>query len=559
MVMLLCLSSCKKEPPTTPGESTPPTQTTVVAINGLVVTPNAGNRSFKVLSGAIVKLDSGTASARAETTNSAGQFAFAGINIGKHHLEVSYDTPTFSTLDTLITVTEMSDPLFLRLMYKSVMQGYVLRWALDSELPPDAGSYPAQFQHKLGIDATVILDGYDSVRTGPDPSRSYIPHGYFNFGLVPPGEHRIQIHSDAVYPLDTIITVTDAQASGSDELAKRFYLTATKPLRAQGYVQRQALDSELPPDVGNYPTQFQHKVGVDATVILDGHDSVRTGPDPSRSYVPQGYFDLGRVTSGQHKIQIHGGGIYPLDTAITVTDAQANGSDELAKRFYFTVALEPLGHLTEVFPLAVGARWVYDYQHLQTGNGYSAPNNRWEKGTLTFSALAVTDEGSRRRWTIREEDDLMQFDTTYNVPGVGVDVKPEVAIKQARTFTMLESASGLHQITADSCSMLWRVPSPFDYYHNNYGSGAFVLSRYAVGVNDSVVYYSQCHLPTYAVDSRALARDEGITRVFVEFVYGVNSRSQDFWWGTLREYTPGQASGARIQSSGRYSRPYRSR
>jgi hypothetical protein len=359
--------------------------------------------------------------------------------------------------------------------------------------------------------ATVWLDSSTAAaRSGVSDSL-----GAFGFTKVTAGSHSLRVSHASGLGLDTTVVVSDT--------SRLFYLFVS-PFWTVPRIMLAGVVQTVDQSSGTRTPLPGARVTLDAgTVYAQSHMTDSSGS-----------FSFVQVIEGSHRLIVTEQTVATLDTQVVVSAS----SGVLA----LTVRLLPR---IEVFPLAVGARWVYDYQHKATGNGYSAPNNRWEKGTVTFSVLAMIDEGSLRRWTIREEDDLVQFDTTYtyDVPGGGVEVKPEVIIKQSLSFAILESSSGLHEMTADSCSMLWRVPTPFDYYHNNYGSGAFVLNRFARAMTDSVVYYSKCsNHPTQATDSRVLLRDEGMTRVYVFIVYAVMARVQDFWWGTLREYTPGQGA-----------------
>jgi hypothetical protein len=395
--------------------------------------------------------------------------------------------------------------------------------ATEPSTPPPSGTGLAL--HGLVIKADVPGARYDPLPgatvwldSATATARSCVSDslGGFTFTKVTEGTHTLRVSHASGLGLDTTVVVSDT--------SWLFYLFAsplwTLPrVTLAGVVQTVDQSSRTRTPLPG------------ARVTLD----TGTVNAQSRMTDSAGGFSFVRVIEGSHRLIVSEKTVATLDTQVVVSAASG----------VLALAVQLLPRI-EVFPLAVGARWVYDYQHKATGNGYISPNNRWEKGAVTFSVLAVHDEGLKRRWTVREDDDLIQFDTTYNVPGIGVDVKPEIAISQVLTFTMLESISGLHQITVDSCSMLWRTPSPFDHDYNTYGGGAFVLNRYSRGVNDSLVYYSQLTLPTYSLDSRALARGVGLTRFFVQYVYGVNSRTQDFWWGTLRSYTPGQASSSTV-------------
>ena len=73
---------------------------------------------------------------------------------------------------------------------------------------------------------------------------------------------------------------------------------------------------------------------------------------------------------------------------------------------------------TEIFPLAVGARWVYDYKYNSYQYLVSGERKHWEKGTVTFSVLSVTDDLTQSRWTVQERDSLCYMDTTFVPQGI---------------------------------------------------------------------------------------------------------------------------------------------
>jgi hypothetical protein len=359
--------------------------------------------------------------------------------------------------------------------------------------------------------ATVILDS----ATASSKVQVTDNMGSFSFAQVTEGKHHLRVSHPGAPVLDTLVIATTDPMVLCVEVY-RYPLTGTV----------QALDTAsglLVPLPG-------------VTVSLDH--------GPQNAYVQltdnAGNFSFARVTAGMHYLRVSDPSILTLDTQVVVLATTGTLS--------FTVRELPL---TEVFPLAMGGKWVYEYAHLHYyDDGFIYRYFTWEKGTVTFTVLGVSDAGLQRTWIIHEEDDLIQSDTTWKY-SEAYYTKPEVAIRQDLTFSMHETNSGVHPITTDSCSMLWRIPSEYDLHVKAFGGQAFVLSRYVVA-EDSVVYFER-PLPYYALVSRVLLRDVGLTRCQLAFGAGNMTKTYDSFWGNLRAYTPGQLSG--VSQHSRYTRP----
>jgi hypothetical protein len=253
-----------------------------------------------------------------------------------------------------------------------------------------------------------------------------------------------------------------------------------------------------------------------------------------------GGFSFSRVSEGVHHLRVSQPSVVTLDTQVVASMSM--------RALSLTAEALPI---IEVFPLAVGARWVYDYKHTYSeGQDWTPYDRARDEGRVTFTVSAVADEGARKVWTIQEDDDLMHYDTAW-AANLGYQILPEVAVKQSLIFSMYEEKTSLHTITSDSCSPLWRVPWPY----RGYGDPAYdvtptlkydyVLTRYAIIAGDSVMKRKPFWGGSTDIkESRTLVRDIGLVSCYMWYNRGgVMSPSIDAWWGTLRSYTPGQGAG----------------
>jgi hypothetical protein len=200
--------------------------------------------------------------------------------------------------------------------------------------------------------------------------------------------------------------------------------------------------------------------------------------------------------------------------------------------------------LTEIFPLAVGASWVYDFtswSHWDDGLVLYW-HNGWWRGTQRFTVLSVSDAGTEWRWTIRQEDDLIGYDTTWSTSS-GYTIQPETHHTAENTFSMYEGKTGLHSMRNDSCSAIWLVPWPYhgllDPQKPKYD---YTLTRYTSSSGDTVIYQKPESSGSRILESRTLARNIGLVQCQITVYTGNNNPSWGTWWGTLRSYTPGQVS-----------------
>jgi hypothetical protein len=286
------------------------------------------------------------------------------------------------------------------------------------------------------------------------------------------------------------------------------------------------------------PTSGQTTVLTGARVNLDSNTNAArvqmTGSD--------GGFSFDNVLIGRHTLRIAHQSIPIIDTVLNVSNATG-----LLSFTRFT-------GLVEVFPLAMGAIWLYDFAYRQydaDGLGH-AWHQKWQKGTERFTVLGVSDAGSEWRWMIREEDDLVQSDTVWRDSSysadVGYTIKPEVHLNAELTFVMHEEKSGLHKITSDSCSALWLVP----WHNGGYGEYPgdhqydYILTRFISITGDTVRYQKPYWNGPALKESRTLVRNVGLVQCYMYLVSGVNMPLNYTWWGTMLSYTPGQASSSTV-------------
>ncbi len=247
-----------------------------------------------------------------------------------------------------------------------------------------------------------------------------------------------------------------------------------------------------------------------------------------------GVFSFDKVAVGMHEISISHQLIPTIDTVVDVSTTTG-----MLSFIQFT-------GLTDIFPLAVGASWLYDFtcRHYEAYAWNTDWHSSWWKGTERFTVLSVSDAGTEWRWTIREKDDNMFYDTVWTESG-GYTIQPEAHLTADFTFSMYEEKTGMHRMRTDSCSALWKVPWQ--------GAGAadpgdptlnYNLTRYLWASADTVVYQKPARAGGPILESRSLVGGVGLVQCYLIFVNRVASPSNYTWWGTLRSYTPGQGAGA---------------
>jgi hypothetical protein len=263
-----------------------------------------------------------------------------------------------------------------------------------------------------------------------------------------------------------------------------------------------------------------------ATVRLDsGTASAKTQVSDST-----GAFLFSQVSQGVHHLRVSEESIVTLDTQVVASLSMAD----------LALVVEALP-VTEIFPLAVGASWVYDYLYRKEYymDGSTKSHTWWQKGSVAFHVLGVSDEGSRRRWTIHERDDLHLTDTLWFNNQVAVP-PGDTSLTTEHVFSMYEESYGFHKLQADSCSVLWQSPQAAWAL----GTEAKALSRYCLGETESFSLYQSIMHNIYLEDSLTFSRNVGLVRYEQRTGAGNISRYYDSTWGTLRSYTPGQGAGA---------------
>jgi hypothetical protein len=215
---------------------------------------------------------------------------------------------------------------------------------------------------------------------------------------------------------------------------------------------------------------------------------------------------------------------------------------------------------TEVFPLAIGASWLYDYTYYHKWyDPYGFPNSQGQTGTISFTVLTMNEEGSRKRWTVRERDNLHFTDTTI----YPTHVYQDSMIVRDFTFPMYEGGDMLHHLKADSCAILWLSP-PAQYYAGyGYHPDTTVLNRYVADARDTLVLRWDASGYAWSfVDSLVLVKDIGLVR-YMRYNYQYSNRYSDetYYWGTLLEHqttylTPQETFPARFELEQNYPNPF---
>jgi hypothetical protein len=485
--VLLMPPGCSKDPanPVTPVSPNPPA--VLVELHGTVHYVDLESRSYKPFNGATVRLDSGTAGARTQVSDSAGNFLFAQVSQGDHHLQVS--DSTLVILDTSVTVSQTSGLLTLVTRPPGLtFTGTVTVLDRSTSMPvPVSG-------------AMVSLTG------DIEPARSVYTNsqGMFTFPGVQRGTHRLQITHPTIFTLDTLVTVTGPGQTIACVARRAAVLKGAIQTHDRPSGTRQPLaGAKVSLDTG---TVNVHLVETDAS----------------------GGFTFTQVSEGVHHLRVSDPSVVTLDTQVVVSFSMAD----------LALLVEALP-LTEIFPLAVGASWVYDYLYRKEYymDGSTKTHTWWQKGSIAFHVLGVSDEGSRRRWTILERDDLHLTDTLWFYDQVAVP-PGDTSLTSEHVFSMYEESYGLHKLQADSCSVLWQSPQAAWAL----GTEAKSLSRYCLGETETFSLYQSIMHMFYLQDSLTFSRNVGLVRYEQRTGAGNISRYYDWTWGTLRSYTPGQVS-----------------
>ena len=371
------------------------------------------------LEGAKVVLDPGTSVTTAQNAGSSGTFAFFLPSAGQHRVQVTHTA--ILPLDTVLTVTGDADNKVDLLCSPPGLAGTVT--CLGTAL--EFGTHQRYIYAALSGAMVSVDPGTSSASsqtTGAD--------GHFSFPQVTAGNHRVTVSHPRIVALDTMISISSA----SSRVLVFNCLPTLLPF--QGYIQRLADPYEIQGDQYTYPVQFKQKIFVDATVILDGHDSVRTGPAYFPGWCNAGYFDLGSVTPGKHRIQAHGDGIYPLDTTFVVTNSQFAATDMYSNKFYFLVL--PNRPLREfVYPLNIGRQWTYTF-HAYTYDGPDARSSD-QRGVHTWQVTRADPQGSSTVFTVSDtHQDTMHLTWKYPVPGDST-----YPVIESSEFTILQTADSI--------------------------------------------------------------------------------------------------------------------
>jgi len=338
--------------------------------------------------------------------------------------------------------------------------------------------------------------------------------GAFTFTRVAEGPHTLRVSHASLVGVDTTIVVS--------EKSGLFYLyVSTRRVTLAGVTQ--ALDRSS----GTRTPLAGACVSLDTGTVY----AQLAKTDAS------GGFTFTQVREGVHHLRVSELSIVTLDTQLVVSGSMGA----------LSITAEALPTI-EIFPLALGAQWVYDftcwYHHDDNLGGWW--HNNWQRGTERFTVLSVSDVGAEWRWTIREEDDLIAYDTTWSL-GSGYTIQPEAHLTADFTFSMYERKTGLHSMRNDTCSALWKVPWPWHGIGDPQDQLDYSLTRYTPSSRDTVIYQKLMSYGGGILEFRTLVRNVGLVQCYIEVITSNNTPSWRTWWGTLRSYTPGQPVGAVIR------------
>ncbi len=463
-LILLCIALWQgcTEPPPVIEPSTP------VTLNGNIKVADRTTGILVPLAGATLTLDAGSTTAAVEQTDSAGTFIFPSVVPEKHRLQISH--ATIVTMDTVLSIGYAPN--------QTLQFVCVPAWASSEALGGIATWYDYHYSAYVPLaGATVWLDS----GTVSASSRITDSTGGFAFPLPAPGNHGIKVSDARVVSKDIAITVKSA----SDIF--RLQLPCEPALLPfQGYVQRVAEPDEYSVGDNIAPPQLKYKRGVDAVVTLDGHDSVRTIQQEFG-----GYFDLGMVSPGQHRLKIQGPEILPVDTLLTFTTGQAGNPNDFANKLYFIVTkvLPPVREF--IYPLAVGQLWRYAYTY--TSFSASSGLQSSQTGIHTWQVVNATPDGSGTIFTINDaRQDTVHRKTYYS--------DTTYTINETQQFTIVQTADSLFlNLPAFRVPRFLRLPR----FHNRGTDTLIFVPTYSDFYQGSVVYISGIGLSSSSLSEPA--------------------------------------------------------
>lgn len=168
------------------------------------------------LKGAVIVINNKT-----RKTDSSGVFLYNRIRNGTYQLKISHSSIT--DIDTTITIARDTHSDFVFRMIH--FQGTVYRLVLPHEQNPDPIA-PPFFRVRKVLAATMTLDGKDSIQATASSGACYFN---FDFGLVRPGSHRLQIAAPNTQALDTVVAINHISGCWPDAEAYHFTLPTIAP------------------------------------------------------------------------------------------------------------------------------------------------------------------------------------------------------------------------------------------------------------------------------------------------------------------------------------------
>lgn len=162
--------------------------------------------------------------------------------------------------------------------------------------------------------------------------------------------------------------------------------------------------------------------------------------------------------------------------------------------------------LNDFFPLSVGMSRVYTYSSVEEKyESLLLIKLTIDSGQVRFLVLSKSEDDSLFHWLIQEHDSIFHIVKSY-VWWEGPDTT--YTINRLSTFTLTETKSGLHRLSAIPKLALWRFPSFWTYLSSVFRTGPDVFrysdqteKRYLVNRHqdviswfDSVTYYQDIGL-----------------------------------------------------------------
>lgn len=171
-----------------------------------------------------------------------------------------------------------------------------------------------------------------------------------------------------------------------------------------------------------------------------------------------------------------------------------------------TMFAQNASSLNDFFPLSIGMSRAYTYSSVEEKyESLLLTKLTIDSGQVRFLVLSKSEDDSLFHWLIQEHDSISHIEKSY-AWWEGPDTT--YTINRVSTFTLTETKSGLHRLSAIPRLALWRFPSFWTYLSSVFRTGPDVFrysdqteKRYLVNRHqdviswfDSVSYYQNIGL-----------------------------------------------------------------